>query len=300
MTLLQYSVWEKKVTSFQTNFNTAINQQLKSIYQHKSLRVACLGWALTTLLLVWCFRCFRDLILQEKWEEQKTPAPIYNCERGAEPNSSSSYCCCYQNWLCLPLARIHTQTYFFHSLSLFPSLCPPFLTLPHLFLLSFFLFHSLSRAHSLSFFLTHTLHTAWLFNKHISLLLTKAHFSAHLHPLFTLEMITNMLQAGMCARARTHTLEVCLLVSDRQWVRYAEMFSGRSSTGLFICASQIIKPQDACAMSESQCAPKKKKKSDKRKKRRKKSSLEREGGSETDMGERENKRKREGDWDREV
>lgn len=38
-----------------------------------------------------------------------------------------------------------------------------------------------------------------------------------------------------------------------------------------------------------------KKMSDKRKKRRKKSSLEREGGSETDMGERENKRKREGD-----
>lgn len=71
------------------------------------------------------------------------------------------------------------------------------------------------------------------------------------------------------------------------------MFPWRSSTGLFICASQIIKPQDARAMSESQCAQKKM--SDKRKKRRKKSSLEREGGSETDMGKRENKRKREGD-----
>ncbi len=69
------------------------------------------------------------------------------------------------------------------------------------------------------------------------------------------------------------------------------MFPWRSSTGLFICASQIIKLQDARAMSESQCAQKKM--SDKRKK----SSLEREGGSETDMGEREreNKRKREGD-----
>lgn len=75
------------------------------------------------------------------------------------------------------------------------------------------------------------------------------------------------------------------------------MFSWRSSTGLFICASQIIKPQDARAMSESQCAQKKKKE---RQGERKAVWKEREGGRETDIGERENKRKREGDLDREV
>lgn len=73
------------------------------------------------------------------------------------------------------------------------------------------------------------------------------------------------------------------------------MFPGRSSTGLFICASQIIKPQDARAMSESQCAKKKKRVTKERKGERKAVWKEREGGSETDMGERENKRKREGD-----
>ncbi len=67
------------------------------------------------------------------------------------------------------LSHIHTQTYFFHSLSFFPSSLP---SLPHT---PPSLSLSLSRAHSLS----HA-HTAWPLNKHISLVLTKAHFSTHL------------------------------------------------------------------------------------------------------------------------
>lgn len=152
-------LWERKKlfhspgSKLQTSPQQLTNSSSQHINTSRFMQHVCLGWTLTTLLLVWCLGCFRDLILQEKWEEQKTPAPIYSCEgRRGRSQAHPPPTVAVIRTDCACLSHTHTHTNLFLPFSFFLSF--RFSTLPSshspisFSFLSFSFAISLSHAHT--------------------------------------------------------------------------------------------------------------------------------------------------------
>lgn len=167
MTLLRYSVREKKVIPFPqfrvTNFNAAINQQFKSTYQLQGAPGSAYVWVEHSPHYSWCdVWDVSGTSSFKRSERSKKHQLLFIIAWGRGGGAKLILLLLLLlSELTVPASLTHTYTHKPISsilfLSFFPSLCPPFLALPHLFLLSFFLFHSLSCIHYLSFSRTHSI-----------------------------------------------------------------------------------------------------------------------------------------------
>ncbi len=176
---------ERKLFHFPNSKFQTLTKQLpnisKSIYHHKSLHVACMFGLNTHHINPGVMsEMFQGPHPSREVRGAKTPALIYNCERQRGGAKLILLLLLLLSELTVPASLSHTYTHKPISSILFLSVRLSALPSSHS-PISFFLFRSLSLAyiHYLSFSRTHA-HTAWPFNKHILLVLTKAHFSTHL------------------------------------------------------------------------------------------------------------------------